>query len=55
MKKKTHNKIIHVSDTHVIIQLHTNATQNDPIDELTFHPKVHDIVEVYNNQNHVVN
>lgn len=54
MKKKTHNKIIHVSDTHVIIQLHTNDTLNVPINELTFNPKVNDIVEVYQNQNHVV-
>ena len=54
MKKKTHNKIIHVSDTHVIIQLHTNNTLNVPIDELTFHPRVNGIVEVYQNQNHVV-
>ena len=54
MKKKTHNKIIHVSDTHVIIQLHTNDTLNVPIDELTFHPRVNGIVEVYQNQNHVV-
>lgn len=54
MKKKTHNQIIHVSDTHVIIQLHTNDTLNVPINELTFLPKVNDIVEVYQNQNHVV-
>ena len=54
MKKKTHNQIIHVSDTHVIIRLHTNETLNIPINELTFHPKVNDIVEVYQNQNHVV-
>ena len=54
MKKKTHNQIIHISDTHVIIRLHTNETLNVPINELTFHPKVNDIVEVYQNQNHVV-
>lgn len=54
MKKKTHNQIIHVSDTHVIIRLHTNETLKIPINELTFHPKVNDIVEVYQNQNHVV-
>ena len=54
MKKKTHNPIIHVSDTHVIIRLHTNDTLNVPINELTFLPKVNDIVEVYQNQNHVV-
>ena len=54
MKKKTYNQIIHVSDTHVIIRLHTNETLNVPINELTFHPKVDDIVEVYQNQNHVV-
>ena len=54
MKKKTHNQIIHVSDTHVIIRLHTNETLNVPINELTFLPKVNDIVEVYQNQNHVV-
>ena len=54
MKKNTHNQIIHVSDTHVIIRLHTNETLNVPINELTFHPKVNDIVEVYQNQNHVV-
>ena len=54
MKNKKHNQIIHVSDTHVIIRLHTNETLNVPIDELTFHPKVNDIVEVYKNQNHVV-
>ena len=54
MKKKTYNQIIHVSDTHVIIRLHTNETLNVPINELTFHPKVNDIVEVYQNQNHVV-
>ena len=54
MKKKTHNQIIHVSDTHVIIRLHTNDTLNVPINELTFLPKVNDIVEVYQNQNHVV-
>jgi len=54
MKKNTHNQIIHVSDTHVIIRLHTNETLNIPINELTFHPKVNDIVEVYQNQNHVV-
>lgn len=54
MKKKTHNQIIHVSDTHVIIRLHTNETLNVPINELTFLPKVNDIVEVYRNQNHVV-
>lgn len=54
MKKKIHNQIIHVSDTHVIIRLHTNETLNVPINELTFHPKVNDIVEVYQNQNHVV-
>ena len=54
MKKKTHNQIIHVSDTHVIIRLHTNETLNVLINELTFHPKVNDIVEVYQNQNHVV-
>lgn len=52
MKNKIHNQIIHVSDTHVIIRLHTNETLNVPINELTFHPKVNDIVEVY--QNHVV-
>ena len=54
MKKKTYNQIIHVSDTHVIIRLHTNETLNLPINELTFHPKVNDIVEVYQNQNQVV-
>lgn len=54
MKNKRHNQIIHVSDTHVIIRLHTNETLNIPINELTFHPKVNDIVEVYQNQNHVV-
>lgn len=54
MKKKTHNQIIHVSDTHVIIRLHTNETLNIPINELTFHPKVNDIVEVYQNQNQIV-
>ena len=54
MKNKIHNQIIHVSDTHVIILLHTNETLNVPINELTFHPKVNDIVEVYQNQNHVV-
>ena len=54
MKKKTHNQIIHISDTHVIIRLHTNETLNVPINELTFLPKVNDIVEVYQNQNHVV-
>ena len=54
MKKKTHNQIIHVSDTHVIIRLHTNETLNVSINELTFLPKVNDIVEVYQNQNHVV-
>ena len=54
MKNKIHNQIIHISDTHVIIRLHTNETLNVPINELTFHPKVNDIVEVYQNQNHVV-
>lgn len=54
MKNKIHNQIIHVSDTHVIIRLHTNETLNVPINELTFHPKVNDIVEIYQNQNHVV-
>lgn len=54
MKNKRHDQIIHVSDTHVIIRLHTNDTLNVPINELTFHPKVNDIVEVYQNQNHVV-
>ena len=54
MKKKIYNQIIHVSDTHVIIRLHTNETLNVPINELTFRPKVNDIVEVYQNQNHVV-
>ena len=54
MKNKIHNQIIHISDTHVIIRLHTNETLNIPINELTFHPKVNDIVEVYQNQNHVV-
>lgn len=54
MKNKRHNQIIHVSDTHVIIRLHTNETLNVPINELTFYPKVNDIVEVYQNQNHVV-
>lgn len=54
MKNKKHNQIIHVSETHIIIRLHTNETLNLPINELTFHPKVNDIVEVYQNQNHVV-
>ena len=54
MKNKRHNQIIHVSDTHIIIRLHTNETLNVPINELTFRPKVNDIVEVYQNQNHVV-
>ena len=54
MKNKKYNQIIHVSDTHIIIRLHTNETLNVPINELTFHPKVNDIVEVYQNQNHVV-
>ena len=54
MKNKKHNQIIHVSETHIIIRLHTNETLNVPINELTFHPKVNDIVEVYQNQNHVV-
>ena len=54
MKKKTHNQIIHVSDTHVIIRLHTNETLNIPINDLTFHPKENDIVEVYQNQNQIV-
>ena len=54
MKNKRHNQIIHVSDTHVIIRFHTNETLNVPINELTFRPKVNDIVEVYQNQNHVV-
>ena len=53
MKNKRHNQIIHVSDTHIILRLHTNETLNVPINELTFHPKVNDIVEVYQNQNHV--
>lgn len=50
MKNKKHNQIIHVSDTHIIIRLHTNDTLNAPINELTFNPKVNDIVEVYQNQ-----
>lgn len=54
MKNKKHNQIIHVSETHIIIRLHTNETLNVLINELTFHPKVNDIVEVYQNQNHVV-
>ena len=54
MKNKIHNQIIHISYTHVIIRLHTNETLNVSIDELTFYPKVNDIVEVYQNQNHVV-
>ena len=54
MKKKIYNQIIHISDTHVIIRFHTNETLNVPINELTFRPKVNDIVEVYQNQNHVV-
>ena len=54
MKNKKPNQIIHVSETHIIIRLHTNETLNVPINELTFHPKVNDIVEVYQNQNHVV-
>ena len=54
MKNKKYNQIIHVSDTHIIIRLHTNETLDVPINELTFHPKVNDIVEVYQNQNHVV-
>lgn len=54
MKNKRHNQIIHVSDIHVIIRLHTNETLNVPINELTFNPRVNDIVEVYQNQNHVV-
>ena len=54
MKKKIYNQIIHISDKHVIIRLHTNETLNVPINELTFHPKLNDIVEVYQNQNHVV-
>lgn len=54
MKNKRHNQIIHVSDTHIIIRLHTNETLNVPINELTFNPRVNDIVEVYQNQNHVV-
>ena len=54
MKNKRHNQIIHISDTHIIIRLHTNETLNVPINELTFHPKVNDIVEVYQNQNHVI-
>ena len=54
MKNKKHNQIIHVSETHIIIRLHTNETLNVPINELTFHPKVNDIVEVYQNQNYVV-
>ena len=54
MKNKKHNQIIHVSETHIIIRLHTNETLNVPINELTFRPKVNDIVEVYQNQNHVV-
>ena len=54
MKNKKHNQIIQVSETHIIIRLHTNETLNVPINELTFHPKVNDIVEVYQNQNHVV-
>ena len=54
MKNKKHNQIIHVSETHIIIRLHTNETLNVPINELTFNPKVNDIVEVYQNQNHVV-
>ena len=54
MKNKKYNQIIHASDTHIIIRLHTNDTLNVPVNELTFHPKVNDIVEVYQNQNHVV-
>ena len=54
MKNKKHNQIIQVSETHIIIRLHTNETLNVPINELTFHPKVNDIVEVYQNQNPVV-
>ena len=54
MKNKRHNQIIHISDTHIIIRLHTNETLNVPINELTFNPKVNDIVKVYQNQNHVV-
>ena len=54
MKNKKHNQIIQVSETHIIIRFHTNETLNVPINELTFHPKVNDIVEVYQNQNHVV-
>ena len=54
MKNKIHNQIIHISYTHVIIRLHTNETLNVSIDELTFYPKVNDIVEAYQNQNHVV-
>ena len=54
MRNKTQNKIIHVSDKHVIILLNTNETITIPIHELSFVPKVNDTVEVYQNQNHVV-
>ena len=54
MRNKTQNKIIHISDKHVIILLNTNETITIPIHELSFVPKVNDTVEVYRNQNHVV-
>ncbi len=54
MRNKTQNKIIHVSDKHVIILLNTNETITIPIHELSFIPKVNDTVEVYRNQNQIV-
>ena len=54
MRNKTQNKIIHVSDKHVIILLNTNETITIPIHELSFVPKVNDTVEVYRNQNQIV-
>ena len=54
MRNKTQNKIIHVSDKHVIILLNTNETITIPIHELSFIPKVNNTVEVYRNQNQIV-
>lgn len=54
MKHKFNNKIISITNEHVVILLNTGNTITISIQELNFQPKLNEMVEVYKNSDEII-
>ena len=54
MKLRSKHKIISITVTHAHILLNTGETTKVALNELSFKPKVNDIVEVYQNKDQII-